>query len=215
MVSSLEKKKNTDWFSFLKLLNHCRQCDCSHKIKRCLLLGIKAITNLDRILKSRDITVKKGPYSQSYGFSSTHVWMWGLDHTEGWTSKNCGFWTVVLEKALESPLDCKEIKPVSPKGNQPWIFIGRTDAEAETPILWPPDGKSWLIWKDPDAGKDWGQEEKGMTEDELVGWHHRFNGHEFEQTLEDSEGQGGLACCSAWGCKESDTTHRLNNITLY
>ena len=140
--------------------------DCSHDIKRCLLLGRKAMTNLDSILKSGDITLpKKGPYSQSYGFSSSHVWMWELDYKEGWEANNWCFCTVVLEETLESLLDCKEIKPVSPKGNQSWIFIGRTDAETEAPILWPPDAKSWLIGKAPDAGKDWRQE-KGMTEDE-------------------------------------------------
>ena len=122
---------------------------------------------------------------------------------------NWCFWTVVLEKTPESPLDCKEIQPVHPKGNQSWIFIGRTDAKAETPILWPPDVKSWLIWKDPDAGKDWGQE-KGMTEDEMVEWHHWLNGHEFEWTLGVGDGQGGLACCSPWSCKESDVTEQLN-----
>ena len=115
--------------------------------------------------------------------------MWELDHTEGWTPKNWWFWIVVLEKILESPLDCKEIKAVNPKGNQPWIFIGRTDAEAEAPILWPPDVKSWLIRKDPDAGKDWRQEEKGTTEDEMVAWHHQLNGQEYEQALGDGEGQ--------------------------
>ena len=115
--------------------------------------------------------------------------------------KNWCFWTVVLEKTLETPLDWKEIKPVHPKGNHSWIFIGRTDAEAETPILWPPDVKSWLIWKDPDAGKDWRREEKGTTEDEMVGWHHRHNGHEFEQALGVGIGQGSLVCCSPWGCR--------------
>ena len=118
---------------------------------------------------------------------------------------------VVLEKTLESPLDCKEIKPVNPKGNQPWIFIRRTDAEAETPVFWPPDVKSWFIRKDPDAGKDWRQEEKGMTQDEMVGWHHQLNGHEFEQAPGDGEGQGILACCSPWGHKELDTTEQMNN----
>ena len=118
--------------------------------------------------------------------------------------------TVVLEKTLESPLDCKEIQSVHPKGNQSWIFTGRTDVEAETPILWPPDAKSWLIWKDPDAGKDWRQEEKGMTEDEMVGWHHRLNGHEFMQTLGVGDGQRGMACCNPWGHRESDTTEWLN-----
>ena len=151
---------------------------CSREIKRCLLLGRKAMTNLSSLLKSRDIA-NKGRSSQSYGFSSSHVQMWELDYKESWALKDWYFWTVVLEKTLESPLDCEEIQSVYPKGNQSWIFIGRTDAEAETPIFWPPDVKSWLTWKDPDAGKDWRQEEKGMTEDAMVGWHHRLNGHEF------------------------------------
>ena len=149
-------------------------------------------------------------FSQGYGFSSGHVWMWELDYKEGWVQKNWCFWTVVLEKTLESPLDCKEIQPVHPKGNQSWVFIGRTDVKAETPVLWPPDMKSWLIWKDPDVGKDWGQEEKGTTEDEMVGWHHQLNGHEFGYTLGVGNGQGGLVCCSSWGCKESDMTEQLN-----
>ena len=143
-------------------------------------------------------------------FSNSHVWMWELDYKESWAPKNWCFWTMVLEKTLESPLDCKEIQPVHPEGNQSWIFIGRTTVEAETPILWPPDVKSWLIGKDPDAGKDWGQEEKGTTEDEMVGWHYQLNGHGFEQTLGDSERQGSLARYSPWGCKESDMTW-LNN----
>ena len=137
--------------------------------------------------------------------------MWDLDHKESWASKNLCFSTVVLEKALESPLDWKEIKPIQPKGNQPWIFNGRTDAEAEVPILWPPDVKSWHIGKDPDASKDWGPEETGATEDEMVEWHHWLNGLEFEQTLGDSEGHGSVSCCSSWGHKESDTTYQLNN----
>ena len=136
--------------------------------------------------------------------------MWELDYKERWAPKNWCFWIVVLEKTLESPLDCKEIQPVHPKGNQSWVFIGRTDAEGETPILWPPDAKSWLIGKDPDAGKNWGQEEEGTTEDEMVGWHHRLNGHEFRWAPGAGVGQGGLACCSSWGRKESDTTERLN-----
>ena len=151
--------------------------DRSHEIKRHLLLGRKAMTNLDSILKSRDIA-DKGPSSQSYGFSSSHVWMWELDHKEGCAPTDGCLWTAVLEKTLESPLDFKEIQPVHPKGNQPWIFIGRTNAEAETPILWPLDVKNWLIGKDPDAGKDWRQEEKGTTQDEMVGWHHQLSGHE-------------------------------------
>ena len=139
-------------------------------------------------------------------FTSLHVWMLELDYKESWVPKNWCFWTVVLEKTLESTLDCKEIQPVHPKGCQSWVFIGKTDVEAETPILWPPDVKSWLIWKDPDAGKDWRREEKGTTEDEIAGWHHRLNGHELEQTLGDSEGQRGLGRCSPWGHKELDTT---------
>ena len=150
--------------------------DCSHEIKRCLLLGRKAMTNLDSILKSRHHFADKGPYSQSYGFFSSHVRMWELDHKEGWVPKNWCFQIVVLEKTLESPLDGKEIKPVNPKGNQPWIFIGKTDAEGEVSILWPPDAKNWVVGKDPDAGKDWRREEKGTTEDEMVGWHYRVNG---------------------------------------
>ena len=153
-------------------------------------------------IKSRDMTADKGLQSQSYVFSSSQVRMWELDHKEGWAPKNWCFWTVVLEKTLESPLDCKEIKPVNSIGNQSWLFIGRTDAEAETPIPWPPDVKSSLIGKDPNAGKDWGQEEKRATEDEMVGWHHQLNGHEFEQTPGDIEGQRSLACCSSQGCKE-------------
>ena len=133
------------------------------------------------IKKQRHYFTNKGPSSQSYGFSSSQVWMWELDYKESWVPKNWSFWTVMLKKTLESPLDCKEIQPVHPKGNRSWIFIGRTDVEAEIPILWPPDAKSWLIGKDPDAGKDWGLEEKGTTEDEMVGWHHWLNGHEFEQ----------------------------------
>ena len=137
--------------------------------------------------------------------------MWELNHKESWVPKNWWVLTVVLEKTLESPLDSKEIQPVHLKGNQSWIFIGRTDVEAETPILWPPDVKSWFIWKDADAGKVWGQEEKGMTEDELTGWHHWLNGHELEQALGDGEGQGSLSCCSPWGHRELDTTEQLNN----
>ena len=152
------------------------------------------MTNLDSIFKSRHHFTNKGWSSQSYGFSNSQVWMWELDYKENWAPKNLCFWTVVLEKTLESPLDCKEIQPVHPKGYQPWMFIGRTDAEAETPILWPPDGKSWFTGKDPDAGKDWGQEEKAVTEDKMVGWHHWLNGH--KQTQGESEGQGSLVCCS-------------------
>ena len=166
---------------------------------RCLLLARKAMTNLDSILKSRDIICWQRSIYKSYGFSSSHVWMWELDYKESWVPKNWCFWTVVLEKTLETPLDCKEIQPVHPKGNQSWIFIRRADAEAETPTLWPLDGKSWLIGKDPDAWKDWRQE-KGMTADEMVEWHQGLDGHEFEQALGVGDGQGSLACCSPWGC---------------
>ena len=161
------------------------------------------------IKKQRHYFADKGSSSQSYSFSSSHVWMWELDYKESWALKNWCFWTVVLEKTLESPLDCKEIQPVHPKEDQSWIFVGRTDAEAETPILWPSDVKNWLIWKDPDAGKDWRQEEKRMTGDEMVGWHHQLDGQEFEQAPEVDDGQGSQVCCSPWCCKESDTTEWL------
>ena len=147
----------------------------------------------------------KGPYSQSYSFSSSHVWMWEAEHKEIWVPKSWCFWTVVLEKTLENLLDCKEIKPVNPKWNQPWISIGRIHAEAKTLILWPPDVKNWLIGKEPDAEKDWRQE-KGTTEDEMVGWHHQRDGHEFEQAPGVGDGQGNLQCFSPWGLQESDTT---------
>ena len=148
--------------------------------------------------------------SQGYCFSSGHVWMWELDCEEGWVPKNWCFWTVMLEKTLESHLDCREIQPVHSEGDQPWDFFGRNDAKAETPVLWPPHAKSWLIGKDSDAGRDWGQEEKGTTEDEMAVWHHRLDGHEFEWTLGLGDGQGGLVCCDSWGHKESDKTERLN-----
>ena len=182
------KLKTVRDFSFLDF-KITADGDCSHEIKRCLLRGRKTMTNLESIFKSRDITLStKVCSSQSLGFSSGHICMWELDYKESWVPKNWCFWTVVLEKTLESPLNSKEIQPVHPKGTQSWIYIGRTDAEPETPILWPPDVKNWLTGKDPDAGKDWGQEEKGTTEDEMDGWHHRLS----------------------WGCKELDTTERLN-----
>ena len=155
--------------------------------------------------RQRHYFAKVGPSSQSYGFSSSHVWMWDLDYKESWVLKNWCFWTVVLEKTIESPLGSKETHLVHPKGNQSWIFIGRIDAETETPILWPPDAKNWLSGKDPSAGKDWRQE-KGTMEDEMVRWHHQLDGHKFEQALEVGDGQGSLACCSPWHLKESDTT---------
>ena len=154
----------------------------------------------------RQHTANKGLSIQSYGFSSSHVWMWELDYKEIWVLKNWGFWTVVLEKTLESPLDCKEIQKVRPKENKSWLFIGRTDAKTETPILWLPDVKNWLNGKDPDAGKDWKQEEKGITEDEIVGWYNQLSGHEFEQALGVGDGQGSLACYSTWSHKELDMT---------
>ena len=158
----------------------------------------------------RHYFANKGPSSRGYDFSSGHVWMWELDCEESWALKNWCFWTVVLEKTLESPLDCKEIQPVHPKGDQSCVFIGRTDAEAETLILWLPHAKSWLIGKDPDAGRDWGQEEKGTTEDEMAGWHYWLNGCESEWTPGVGDGQGGLACCNSWGRKESDMTEQLS-----
>ena len=179
--------------------------DCSHEIKRRLLLRRKAVTNLDSILKSRDITLPtkvhlvKAMVFVMYGYES-----WTIKKAESWRID--AFQTVVLVKTLESPLNSKEIKPVNPKGNLPWIFTERTDAKAEAPIFWPPDVKCLLKRKDPNARKDRGHEEKGAKEDEMVGWHHELNGYEFEQTLGDSKGQGSLACFSPWDCKESDTT---------
>ena len=160
------------------------------------------------IKKQRHYFAHKGPQSQSYGFSSSHVWMWELDHKEGWKPKNWFFQSVVLEKTLESPMNCK-IKPVSPKGNQPLPLIGRTGAEPEAQILCHLM-QSCLIGKDPNAGRDWGQEEKGTTEDEMAGWYHRLNGHEFGWTPGVGDGQGGLTCCDSWGHKELDTTEQLN-----
>ena len=184
--------------------------DCSHEIKRHLLLGRKVMTILDSILKNRDITLPtKAHLVKTMVFPVViHVWVWELDHKESWVPDNWCFWTVVLEKTLESPLGCKEIRPVNSKDNQSWIFIGRTDAEA--PILWLPDARSWLIGKDPDSGKDWGQEENGETEDEMVVWYHWLDGHEFEQALGIGDWQGSLAGCSPRGCKESDMAERLN-----
>ena len=168
------------------------------------------MTNLDSILKSqRHYFASKGPCSQSYGFSSGQVWMWVLDCEESWAPKNWCFWSVVLEKTLESPLDCKEIQAVHSEGDEPWDFFGRNDAKDETPVLWPPHAKIWLIWKDSDAGRDWGQEEKGMIEDEMAGWHHWLHGCESQWTPGVGDVQGGLACCDLWGCKESDMTEGL------
>ena len=184
--------------------------DWSHEIKRCFLLGRKTITSLDIYSKAETLLHQQNPSSQSYDFSSNHVWMWELDLKESWMLNNWCFWTVVLEKTLDSPLDGKEVQSVNPKGNQSWISIGRTDAEAEAPILWLHDGKNWLIGKDPEVEKDWRQEEKGMTENQMTGWFHRLNGYELEQAPGDGEGQESLACCSPWGCKESDMAEQLN-----
>ena len=160
------------------------------------------------IQKQRHYFANKSPSSQDYGFSNGHVQMWELDCEESWARKNWCFWTVVLEKTLESHLDCKEIQSVHSEGDQSWVFYGRTDAKAETPILWSPEEKYWLTGKDPDAGKDWRQEEKKI-EDVMVGWHHRLDGHEFEQTLGVDDGQGSLASFSSWGCNKLDTTELM------
>ena len=167
---------NSDWLYFPGLKNHCRWWLQPWNLKT--LVPWKK--SYDKPRQQRHYLANKGLSSQSYGFSSSQVWMWELDYKESWALKNWCFWTVVLEKTLESPLDCKETQPVHPKGDQSWVFIGGTDVEAETPILWPPDVKSWVIWKDHDAGKEWRQAEKGTTEDEMVGWHHQLIGHEFE-----------------------------------
>ena len=184
--------------------------DWGHKIKTCLLLGRKAVTNLDSVLKNRGITLlTKLHVVKCMVFP---VVMYGC---ECWTIKKAecqrtDFWAVVLEKTLESPLDYK-IKPVNSRRNQSWLFIRRTDGETEALILWPPDAKNQLIRKDSDAGNDWWEEEKGTPEDKMIGWHHLLNGHEFVQASVDGEGQGSLACCSSWGCQESDTAEQLNN----
>ena len=161
-------------------------------------------------------SIQLTPKLFSDGCNSGHVWMWELDCEDSWVPKNWCFWTVMLEKTPESPLDCKEIQLVHSEGDQPWDFFGRNDAKTETPVLWPPHAKSWLIGKDSDAGRDWGQEEKGMTEDEMAGWHHWLDGRESEWTLGVGDGQGGLACCDSWGCKESarlsDWTEHLNPL---
>ena len=162
------------------------------------------------IKKQRHYFTNKGPSSQSYDFSSSHVWMWESNYKESWALKNWRFSTVVLEKTLESPLDSTEIQLVPPTGNQSWIFLRRTEVEAEIPILRPPDAKNWLIWKDPDSGKDWGQEEKGTIEDEMAGWNHRLDGHEFGWTPGVGDRQGGLACCNSCCHKELDMTDWLN-----
>ena len=183
--------------------------DCSHEIKRCLLFRKKVFYQTRQHIKNqRHYFVNKDPFSQGCNFSTSHVWMWDLDYKETWASKNWCFWTVMLEMTLESPLHGKEFQPVHPK-DQSWVFIRRTDVQAETPILWPHDAKSLPIWKDPDAGKAQRQEEKGMTEDEMVRWHHQLNGHEFGWTPGVSDWSWGLVYC-VHGVSESDLSERLN-----
>ena len=188
--------------------------DSSHEIKRCLLLGKKSMTNLDSVFKSRRITLPTKVHLVKAMVFPVVVYRcesWTINKAEHWRTDGFELWC--WRKTLESPLDSKEIKLVNAKGNQPWIFIERTDPEHEAPILWPPDAKSQLIGRDPDAGKDWGQEKKGTTEDETAGWHRGLNGHEFQQTLGDGEGQGSLVCYSPWVHKELDMTSTIAAIT--
>ena len=196
MVNRWGNNGNSDRLYFLGLQNHWRQWLQPQNLK--MFAPWKKSYDKPRrhIKKQRHYFADKGPYGESYGFSSSCVWKWELDHEKGWAPKNWCFWTVVLEKTLESPLDCKEIKAVSPKGNQSWIFFGRTDAEAEVPKLWPPDAKNWLLEKTLILGNFEGRRREGETEGEMVGWHHRLNGHEFEQTPGESGGQRNLACHS-------------------
>ena len=210
MANTWRKNWKSGRLYFLGLQNHCRWWLKPWNYKTLTPWKESYDQPRQHIKKQRHYFANKSPSSQGYRFSSDHVWMWELDCEESWALKNWCFWTVVLEKTLESPLDGKEIQPVHPEGDKSWVSTGRTDAKAETPILWPPDAKSWLIGKDPDAGRDWGQEQKGTTEDEMAGWHHWLDGHEFEQTLGVGDGQGGLACCCSRGDKESDMTERLN-----
>ena len=206
---------NSDRLYILGLQNHCRWWLQPWNEK--MLFSWKKSYDQPRqhIRKQRHYFANKGPSSQVYGFSGSHVWMWKLDCEESWVPKIWCFWTMVLEKTLESPLDCKEMQPVHPKWIQPWRFIGRTDAEAEASILWPPDVKSWLTGKDCDAGKERRQKEKETAKDEMIEWQHQLN--EFEQALADGEGQGSLACCSPCGHRELDTTEQLNinNVMLH
>ena len=180
---------------------------------RHLLLRRKAMTHVDSVLKGRDITLPTKIHMSKVIFpNSHHVCMWKLDCEESWAPKNWCFWTVVLQKTLESPLDCKEIQPVHPKGDQSWVFFGRNGAKTETTVLWPPHAKSWPIGKDSDAGRDWGQEEKGTTEGEMAWWHYPLDGHEFGWTLGVGDGQGGLACCNSWGRNSASVSVLPMNI---
>ena len=203
MANRWENNGNSDRLYLLGLQNHCRWWLQPWNLKTLAPWKKSYDQPRPHIKKQRHYFVNKSPSSQTCGFSSGHVWMWELDYKESWALKNWSFCTRVLEKTLESPLDCKEIQPVHPKTNQSWTFIERTDAEDEAPILWPPVAKNCLIWKD--AGNDWRWEEKGMTEDEMVGWHHWLNGHDFEWTPGVGDGQR-----SPWGCKELDLTKWLN-----
>ena len=197
MVNRWGNNGNSDRLYFLGLQNHCRWVTAPMKLT--LVLWKKSYGKPRQcVKKQRHHFTNKSLYSQSYRFSSSHVQMWDLDHREGRVLKKWSFQTLVLEKILESPLDCKKIRPVNPKGNQPWIFVGKTDAEAEAPIFWPPDEKNWLIGKDPDSRKDWRQEEKGMTEDEIIGWHHWFNRQKFE-LVKDRE----ASCAAVHGVAKS------------
>ena len=184
--------------------------DCSHEIKTLAPWKKSYDQPRQHIKKQRHYLADKGPSNQSYGFSSSHVWMWESDCEESWALKNWCFWTVVLQKTLESFMDYKEIQPVHSKGDQSWVFFGKNDAKAETPVLWPHHVKSWHTEKDSDAGRDWGQEEQGTTDDEMAGWHHWLGGHESEWIPGVGDEQGSLACCDSWGRKESDTTEWLN-----
>ena len=211
MANRKGKGGSSDRFSLLGLQKSPWMVTAAMKSEDNSFLARKWWKNLDCVEKQRHYSADKCPYSQGHSLPSGHVWLWELDCKEGRTPKTQCLRTVVLEKTPEGPLDRKEIKPVSLKGDQSWTFTGRTDAEAEAPILWPLDAKNWLIGKDPDAGKDWGQKEKRVSEDEMAGWHHQCNEHELGQTPRDGGGQGGLACCRPWGRKESDMTGQLNN----
>ena len=210
MANRWRNNGNIERLHFLWLQNHCRWWLQPWNLRTLAPLKKSYDQTRQHIKKQSYYFANKGLSSQGYGFSSGHVWMWELDCEEGWLPKNWCFWTVVLEKTLESPLACKEIQPVHSEGDQPWDFFGRNDAKAEAPVLWPPHAKSWLMGKDSDAGRDWGQKEKGMTEDEMAGWHHWLDACESEWTPGVGDGQGGLACCDSWGRKESDTTERVN-----
>ena len=212
MANRQGENGNTGRLYFLGLQNYCRWWLQIWNLKMLAPWKKSYDQHRQHIKNQRHHFANKGSFTQSYDFSSSYVWMWKLVHKESWTPKNWCFWTVVLEKTLESLLDSKDIKSVNPKGNQPWIFIGRTDAEVETPIFWPPDAKNWFIEKGLDAGKDWRQEEKWMTQDKMVGYHYWLDGHEFEHSLGVGNGQGRLVCCNPWSCKESDMNEWLNEL---